>query len=76
MKNFIYLFMASISFLLLCLITFVIFSFSSTIIYIYEDGGLSPLNYSYVLGHLLILIFGLGCFYFSIKTTIKMKNEK
>ncbi|CNF40169.1 Uncharacterised protein [Yersinia intermedia] len=48
-------------------ITFAVFIFFTTIIDIYNDGGLSLFNYSYIVGHLLILIFGLGCFYLSTK---------
>ncbi len=74
-NKFIFYTMASLSFCLFCFIAFVVFSFFTTIIDIYNDGGLSPFNYSYVVGHLLILMFGLGCFYFSTKTTLKLKDK-
>ncbi|EKN5046592.1 hypothetical protein DVQ84_07515 [Yersinia enterocolitica] len=67
--------MILLSFCVFCFITFVVFSFSTTLTDIYDEGGLNPFNYGYVVGHLLILMFGLGCFYFSIKTTLRLKDK-
>lgn len=69
-----YLSMKVLSFILFLFVVFVVYSFIETIFYIRSAGGLSALNYPDVTGHLVILFFGLGCLYFSVKITRKMKG--
>lgn len=74
-NKFIFYTVISLSFCVFFFIAFVLFSFSTTLIDIYDEGGLNPFNYGYIVGHLLILMFGLGCFYFSIKTVLRLKDN-
>ncbi|EPY7420096.1 hypothetical protein ACXEKA_005173 [Klebsiella pneumoniae] len=68
-----YLSMMAVSIFFSILLIFAIYSFIETLIYIKSVGGLSELNYPEVTGHLVIMLLGLGCLYFSIKTTRKIK---
>lgn len=70
-----YLLMNVVSVVLFLFLIFVIYSFIETIFYIKSVGGLSALNYPEVTGHLVIMFFSLGCLYFSIKATRKIKSD-
>ncbi len=39
-----------------------------------NDGGIYGVNSGNLAGHLIILFFSMGCFYFSAKTTQRIKN--
>lgn len=67
--------MKIISLILFLFLIFAVYSFIVTLIYIKSVGGLSALNYAEVTGHLVIIFFSLGCFYFCIKATRKMKDN-
>jgi len=67
--------MMLISVFLFFFLIFAFYSFIETLLYIKSVGGLSELNYPEVTGHLIIMFFGLGCLYFSIKTTRKIKGD-
>lgn len=70
-----YYFFCALSVFIFCFIIFAIYSFVTTLFYIYTVGGLSPLNYGEVTGHLIIIFFALGCFLFSIKTALKFNKR-
>ncbi len=74
-KKLVYFSMMALSSALFLFMLFTIYSFVIIMQYIYDVGGLSPFNYSDVVGHILILFFSLGCLYFSLKTTLKLKKN-
>lgn len=69
-----YYFLVALSVVIFSFIVFVAYSFVTTLYDVYEVGGLYPLNYADVVGHLLVMMFSLGCFYFSIKSARKFKE--
>jgi len=71
----IFYFITALSVVIFGVILFVTYSFITTLYGGYEIGGLYPLNYADVVGHLLCLMFSLGCLYFSIKTTKNLKKK-
>jgi len=75
MKKTAYFMMRTISIILFLFLIYAVYSFVETLMYIQSVGGLSALNYPEVTGHLVIMFFGLGCLYFSIKTTRKIKGD-
>jgi len=75
MKKTAYFMMRTISIILFLFLIYAVYSFVDTLMYIQSVGGLSALNYPEVTGHLVIMFFGLGCLYFSIKTTRKIKGD-
>ncbi len=75
MRKVAYLLMRAISLILFLFLLFAVYSFVGTLMYIKSVGGLSALNYAEVTGHLVIMFFSLGCLYFSIKATRKLKGN-
>ena len=73
-KKIAFLLMILVSVVLFLFLIFAVYSFIETLMYIKSVGGLSELNYPEVTGHLVIMFFCLGCLYFSIKTTRKLKD--
>lgn len=73
-KKVAYFSMRAISLIIFLFLIFAVYSFIETLVYIQSVGGLSALNYPEVTGHLVIMFFGLGCLYFSIKATRKIKG--
>jgi len=71
-----YYFLATLSVLIFFFLVFAVYSLITTIFYVYSVGGLSPLNYGEVTGHLIIKLFGLGCFLLSIKSVNKLRKDK
>ncbi len=71
-----YYFFVVLSVFIFCFIVFAVYSFVSTLFYIYSVGGLSPLNYGEVTGHLVIIFFGLGSFFFSMKIIQKCNKNR
>ncbi|EOS95892.1 hypothetical protein LU631_20675 [Erwinia tracheiphila] len=74
-KKIAYLLMSVVSVFLFLFLMFAVYSFIEKLVYIKSLGGLSALNYPEVTGHLVIMFFGLGCLYFSIKATRKIKSD-
>lgn len=73
--RFIFYFLTALSVIVFGVILFVTYSFITTLYGVYEVGGLYPVNYADVVGHLFCLMFSLGCLYLSIKTSQKIKKE-
>lgn len=75
LKKTAYFFMMVLSVIIFLFLMFAIYSFGETLLYIKSTGGLSALNYPEITGHLVIMFFGLGCFYFCLKATQKLKKH-
>lgn len=71
-KKYFKIFMFFISFVFFAFFCFFFVSAIFSIKRIIEDGGIYSFNSGDLIGHLLILLVTLGCFYFSIKTSLLM----